>query len=377
MDEIRASFCDAVFEDGYMWVFDNLIQAICKINMDTFKMEIISCYEGKEIFVVQKILLYQNKFYMSTISSAKILIYDRKMQGNREAFYLQEPLEDKGPIGTFFRYDNCLYFLPRRIDERIICFDILTGRYFNKIFLESDMKNELKKYGLNIKCYYYYEDTIWFVLQGTSFYLRYSMSNGNVELFKTQGKECALEKICYDGEHVWLTESDNSDVICEGEQIVKIYEEQSYSRLYFINACITILPKYGNKLVLIEKGTFNVSIIELPLTLKEKRQKEEYNNFLECKEYKELIFLFPSGIPDLIVFHKKTLKVKRIKVKCEGYIEKCIQNEKNQLYENECINLKSLLQFCGQPILNEKIQKKEKYETGKISWEILSNKSLK
>ncbi len=375
MDEIRASFCDAVFEDGYMWVFDNLIQAICKIDIATFKMEIVSFYKGKEIFIVQKILLYQNKFYMSTISSAKILIYDREMKGKKEAFCLQKPSRDGRPIGTFFIYADALYFLPRRIDEEIIYFDIITKKYYTKNFLESDMINQLKKNAINVKCYYYYENTVWFVLQGTCFYFRYSMEEEKVELFQTQDKKCSLEKICYDGECVWLTESEDGNVICEGERLVKIPEKHSYSRLYFISGWIVILPKYGSDLVLIEKETFQVSLIELPLIEKEKQQKERGNNFLDCKEYHDFVFLFPNGIQDMFVFHKKTLKVKRVKLKCENYTEKCFQNKKIQLCENEYLNLKSLLQFSEQSILNEKISKKEKKNVGIIAWETLANKS--
>ena len=90
MDSVKASFQDAVFEDGYMWVFDNLIQAICRIDVDTFEMEIISDYKGKKRFNTQKIFLIQDKFYLVTRESTEILIYDRKKQGEDTAFFLQK-----------------------------------------------------------------------------------------------------------------------------------------------------------------------------------------------------------------------------------------------------------------------------------------------
>lgn len=369
MDFIKAAFQDAVFEDGYMWVFDNLIQALCKININNFEMEIVDCYKGKEKFYARKIFRIQDKFYLAGQKSADILIYDRKKRGKEIAFCLQESTESDDSIKYvgFFLYNNDIYFFPKYIDNGIICFETSDRKFSKKRLLESSLRKKLEGDDLTLRCFSFYKDDMWFVLNRTGMYGKYNFGNGKADLYRTDSSNTLFSGICFDGDQIWLTETDNSNVICEGKQIIHILGEQSYWGIYTTEGGIFVPPYKSDKLIFIEKETLKVSIMRLPLTEREKEQVINHHFYDDGN----LIYLFPLNSDPLFVFDKKKGSIQRFKLKCEGYIERCLKDKKVLLKEDEDINFKYLLRFYEFPSNLKNEQEKNKNEMGKIIWGII------
>lgn len=369
MDSVKASFQDAVFEDGYMWVFDNLIQAICRIDVDTFEMEIISDYKGKKRFNAQKIFLIQDKFYLVTRESTEILIYDRKKQGEDTAFFLQKSTvnENSTKYVGFFLHKNNIYFFPKYIDNGVVCFETSIKKYSKKNFLQPPLRTKLGDGDLILRCFSFYEEAMWFVLNRAGVYGRYDFIDGSADLYQTDTVSNLLSGICFDGDHVWLTETDSNHVICEGKQIIDVSGEQSYWGLYPTTGGIFIPPYKSDKLIFIEEGTFKVTIKSLPLTIKEKRQVINH----PFHDGDDFIYLFPLYSDPLFVLNKKDGEIKRIKIKCKNYIKKCLTDNKIPVREDEDIDINWLLHFLGMSCSLTYGQVRDRNESGKAIWELI------
>lgn len=350
MDSVKVSFQDAVFENEYMWVFDNLIQSICKININSFQMEVVSCYKGKERFFAQKIFLLQDRFYLVARTTQEVLIYDRKKEGKDSAFCLQKPLSEDGPTinVAFFLYGNKIYFFPKYIDKRIVCFDICKKKYFQKTLLKLPQDIKVNDSNLIIGESRFYRETMWFILRGMGLYGKYNFSNEKCEFFYAENVDQVFNGVSFDGEQVWQITNEKG-IVRVGKQIVQVPGQYSFTSIYPIEDGELFLSPDNGKLVFIGKKNFEVVIINLPLNEKE---KQNIKGYFYC-EHDSNVYLF-SAMNDpgpLLVLDKKDWKVSRVDLKCEGYIGKCFRNRKILFKEDECINLECVLQFCKQDVL--------------------------
>lgn len=368
MDFVQASFEDAVFELGYMWIFDNQVQGICKINISTFEMEIISLYVGKEKFAARRIFSIQDKLYIASGVSADILVYDKKIQRWDSELYPKELLrKDVARAYEIFAYENNIYFFPIYANKKIICFEICSQRYSSKEIFEA---NIMEKIGAAyMSGFSLYKGTVWFGIYGTPLYVKYDLVKGKAELFHSSESDAALETVCFDGRSIWMTKVNCTDVICEDRQVIKILDRQSYSRLYDIGNYIITCPKYSNKLVLVEKETFKVIVINMPFSEDEKQRQSGGSNIVNCREYFEHIFFFPHGIKAMFVLDQKTFEIRRIQLKCEDYIDRCFKKERVLIMENDSITLENLLQFCRQDSCSAHEEKKN--SVGESIWKAL------
>lgn len=362
MNAIKAFFRSAIFENGYMWVFDDLIQSICRIDIHDFKMEIVSSYRGKEKFIAQRIFLFQDKFYLVEGRTLKVLIYDRRKQETDSGFCIQDFTDSYFGIYITFFYEGYIYFLPRHIDNEVICFDTFTKRYLKKKTFKFSMHGTMK-HGDLVRIYPYSCDgSVWFTLNNTAFYGKYDFSDERISLFQTKSENIVL-KCCFDGKQIWLTDVDGGNLICEGKGSVEIQKGQSYTKIYSVEDKILMLSQNSDKLVCVDKETLKVSFILLPLSEREKKQG--IGDFCDFENY---IFLFFRSTGSLFVFDKETLNVNRVQLKCENYIQQCFVVEKVLLGEDESITLRDLLHFSGEKVDRTYDKREAADEAGHAIW---------
>lgn len=356
MNTIGASFSDGIFDDGYMWVFDNLIQAVCRIDLEKEEMEILSYYNGEERFVAERIFLFRERFYFVTKLSTKILIYERKRQ-EEKAFSLCEST-DITPWTEVFAYAGCIYFLC--INGELVRFEISTEQYTQKELLTSSEKEEMGISNSFVRRPWVHDKTVWIALYGSNRYLQYDVTGEKADLFHVEDKDAALDRICFDGERVWLTELKQKDIICQEKGAVRIPMEQVCSKLCDSSRWILAFPKQGNQFILIEKETNQTLQIDLPFF---KKENQKMGN---CREYKDCLFLFQSDVRELYVLQKETWKFKRVSLKCDYYqADRYFTTEKEQLLEDKYMGLEQMLQFCAQ---NDACAKQSNNTVGKTIW---------
>ena len=347
MDFVKASFLDVICEDEYLWIFDNLIQAICRIDIDSFEMEVVSCYRKEERFAARRI--FQDKFYLVTENSLKILVFDRKKQGEDSGFYLQEPsilYEMSRPYMTFM-HESCIYFFPRYIDGEVICFELLTKKYIKKKLYECIRRTKISNNDLRIRYPGYYKGVVSFTLHNTKYYVECNLNDDKVIINESEFNNIILNSCCYDGKEIWLTELDSSNVTCMGRRIERLPKEQGYSRIYPLEDGVIIFPDNGNKLVYVEKGTFKVAVMQIPLLENEKQHIR-----LDCCENSNFVFLFSRNehIDGFFLVNKRTFEVKRVHLKCANYLKKCFEFEKIIINEDEFKDLIKLIQFSKERV---------------------------
>ncbi len=346
MDIINASFSDGFFEDNYIWVFDNRIQAICRVHIETLEMEIISHYMNIDKFIAYDIYFFQNKFYLMTKMSSKILVYDRDCG----TFNLLIPSwkEEKTLSNCAIYTEKCyIYFFPYDLNKNVVCVDLCNQVYIQKKLPVSLIRKELGNSDLPVNFFSFCSGIVWFVLLNTNCYGKYNMIEEMLVLFNIEAAGGFLDRICCDGEHIWLTESENGNITCLEKGVVTISENLSYSQLSNIDGSIIALPTYSDKVVLVDKKNFRASVICLPFSEAERQRKEGFKNIVKCREYRDFIYLFPHGIKDLFLLDKKTLEVKRVKITCKDYIKKCFENKNIYLKEDKNIDLQVFQRFCG------------------------------
>lgn len=367
MDVVNADFSDAFFEGGYMWIFDNRIQALCKVDLAGFNMEIISFYKSKKKFAVRRIYLYENKFYLVQAGSMQILVYNREEQNEDAAFCLIPLLYENREISVVHEYSGNICFLSNYADGKIFCFNMSAQKYYEKKSIASLVKEKIPfdaHIGINS---YLYGNTVWFTFYETNYYGRYNIEEENIELFQIEDRSVCLDNICFDGEDVWLTQTNSSNIICAGKKTVKVSGEQFYTKIYNSVNWIVVLPKYEHRIVLVQKGTFDLLIINLPLCEYEIKQRLE-RNMLRCCEYRDRIYIFPHGIKDLFVLEEKKLAAKRKKLKCANYIKLWSERETEYLYENPALGIDTLVQFCGRNTKLFFAENEKKRNMGNIIW---------
>lgn len=345
VDTIKAHFYDAIFENGYMLVFDNFIQALCRIDIKSFEMEIISYYKGKKEFIARRIFLFQNKIYLVSNDSAEILIYDRKTTKENSLFFLFSFLCKKKIRYTVFEYEKIIYFFPKCIGEKIICFDLIKSKYYEKkLFDKSTLKKVNNCDTMGFSCVQ--GDSVWFVIYGTKFYVRYHIIDGNVDLFECLDSKMALKAICFDEKKIWLTSIYDNNIYCEGEQIIKIPGKESFSWLYNIDEYILALPGRDDRLILIHKNTLKKTEISLQSGHYLKQRKSNGSGMIRCIKHENYIFLFPYCIQDLFILEKRSLIIQKVELKCKNYLREYFKRNKKLICETEDIKLENLLWFC-------------------------------
>lgn len=369
MDYIAASFLDGIFENEYIWVFDNRIQAICKINITNFNMEIVSFYKGERKFFARKIFKIENKFYLVGRESSRILIYNRNKQEEYLEFSLQNSsILDDSEKYIVFLYGTCIYFLPQYIGKEIICFDTSIKKYFTKQPLKHFINGRVKESSVVIQYSNQHQGAAWFVLRGTGFYGQYNFVKEKLELFQIENSESFLSGCCFDGDNVWLVEINNGHVICAKEQVAFIPQRQYYSNPFPVNEGIILLPANADRLMFIEKESFKMSVIEMPFDRARRKQLTLYPVY---GQYGNCVFMFPVLFGTMYIFNKKTLQITQVVLKCEEYIKKCFSGEKVLLNEEQDINLKQLLQTYERSMGPFYKEKRDKDETGKIIWKTI------
>ena len=361
MEFVKACFLDMVWKDGYMWFFDNRIQALCKMDTTDFKIEVISVYKGEKRFYVRKIFWFQNNFYFATGNSASVLIYDG------ENFFLQEPsFETDSEVYIAFKEDHCIYFFPLPMNERMVCFDLYTQKYSDMLLWDLSVKEKVGDLKPDIVYPCFYKGDIWFPIPKTAFYGRYCLAEKKMDLFQEADQGIHISGICFDGENIWLTQEESRDVICVGKKRIEISAGQPYTWLYNTDNYVIVSMRCGDKILLIDKETLKVSMIDLPLNEEEKQGNKHYD-IVNCCESNDFVFLFQHKIGDLTVLYKKTLEIKRVKLQCENYAENCFWGRERYTEEYEDINLERLIQLSGREIDLTAGQENER-DSGKTIW---------
>lgn len=385
MNRSNAFFEDAVFENDDMWYFDNFIQAVCRMDLKTSKVDIVSCYTGGKMFHIRWIFLFCDKLYMAESNSVRLLVYDRKHPGS-EGFHIIEP--DCGHISeqfTVYFYQDSIWFIPRYTDEELYIFDLALQKYKQQdLFMEMSIKCfGINKYPIVFSSFC--NGILWFAAGSRNQYVRFDFFTGTYEEFRLSDESLSPEGICAAGGRVWLTLKNSSDIVCMEHMPEHIHIEgrQSYSWLYNAEKFLVVLPRYSSNVILIDKyNNHDIHIVTLPFDEKEKERKSGCSNIVNCHEHSGFIYLFPHGVRGFFRMNESECKAERIESDCGQYenarqelLKRQFDNN-HECSENQELDFRCFLDYLKNKDFSGKEEKEaeeDKTSIGKKIWIHLNN----
>lgn len=348
MDGIN--FDDAIIENGYIYFFDNLIQAMCRADLKTYGVEVLAELDSSEKVEIYKIYSYGKAFFLIGILSVRIFRLDREQYSY--IHYEYNPADDQRTERySSFQYKNKIWFFPFDNQRSIVCFDMISEEFFPLASINYMLKNNANSFSPLPTIY---EDAVYLGVQGTNRYNKYNLSTGQVHAIDLKNSE---RKICSilqtDSMRTWIFEDKSSDLICveDKEKIIHMSGELEFSRILNLENYVCWLPRYGNHLILVDKLNDEVKDVELPLTRDELAQNSKgRSNFIRCIETDSAIFVLPYGVKVLINIAKNTLKPHRIQLHFINYEDmvarKNISSDEINM-ESLDVNLNHLLKFVS------------------------------
>ncbi len=319
-------YCDAYFDKNKMWYFDKELPALCEIDFETHNMRVLANYYGKNNIQPHKVFCVNQVLFVTFLDATRIWKFDMDKE------ILQEFIDDISfvddcdkPYVFTVLVDDRIWFIPRYKTASMCYFDLSKELFFVNDKLQRKIGMYEKKDEIPIVSLSEYGTQLWAVLWNTNQYLKYDFHSGELELFELKNSNIHLNSICYDGESVWLTQTDNTNLICvdaKGNIVsIKIGDkktEEQYSRIMNLNDDIIVLPRFGDTIILVCKKTREIREVEISRKfLSEDKLKKGYSKILGCHETQEKIYLFPWGIADLLFVNKEEMKIEKVKINNE------------------------------------------------------------
>ncbi len=350
MKQISANFRDGVIIDEYMWVYDNAIQGICKIDLYTYELELVKAYQGKQEYIVSWIFRFDDILFLVGMFEKAILAYDMEKNVFFSIKMLVDIDESKIKIQQVIRYKDVLWMLPQFLSSPIICFDMKMKEYK----LHHTLITSLARLRGPASCQYSFASIegnclyipSWYEAQ----YIRYNIETGQCKTFDLKNMNLKLNSIYVNGEKRWVSLSNSSDIvyvnmfgkerrIAEGTK-----GNRPYAEIYHILEYLIYLPGYGNEIVLVNTKTEEV----IRYTLDEEIElKERPSSRMRNICYKEdKIYFIPFNIDKLYILdlNEKDLREMILRTSLDYTVKKIEHYIKRGDYVRE-MQRTSLIEF--------------------------------
>ena len=358
MKNINPYWGDAYFEDGYMWYFDNAIFALCRMNLKTGKVDILAAYIGKRTFLRNRIFAYKDVFFITAYNSSNVLKYTKienkidELKNEHERFLSESNY-------NFYDFHMCvedkIWYFSKYHTKPVYYFDMHKEQFY-----QDDIRNKYISRYINkgeIATFYSngYEDCYWSAIYNTNIFIKYNLKDRSIEEFKISDTNIHLNAICFDGEKVWLTQSDNGDIICAklSGEIVNIFNGISngvgneFSKIINTRDNIVALPRLGDILLLIDKKDMKMCKINLKESgLESVASRAGYAKIINCFELEGQLLFPPWGLNSLFSISRLGGELQKIDISyLESELWDIALNREKCLYESQDINLECLIKY--------------------------------
>ena len=317
---------DVYVNKNEMWYFDSGLQALCVFDLKSYSVRVVArYYKGGRLFS-QKIFHVNGIIYITFYNCSGILTFDMKKGVFQEIVNEEKGLfiaESENIYGYQMLVDNKLWMIPRCVSHTVCYCDLHTKQLIQDNRLNKYIDKYVDSNKQTIVFASEYKSQLWSVLWNTHRYLRYDLHSGEITVFELENKDVRLNSVCFDGERVWLTQLNSTDLICvdDEEHIVRIEgdsQENQYSNIVNLQDDIIVLSRYGESIILIDKNTRIVRKINMPGKYFIGGKIENGSSLIVgCHEMENKIYLFPWRISDLLLLDKENLTIECVNIKNE------------------------------------------------------------
>ena len=316
MDGINVNFRDGVVDDGYMWVFDNVLQAVCRINLDTMVMDIVQKYEGEKDITIGWIVQHQNTLYMVTTDKPGILIYDKNKKRFYERFDVPETGYGKPDVSSVLLYENTIWIFPVWLENAACCYDVKKGKFYTDDKITGMLKRHKSSQGVFSPFYYRENDDLWMVCFGGNAYWRYDLKSETFEMYEFEDTDMQLSGICFFDNRKWFSFINTGKIICnDNGELYELISENNNSNRPFSTIVgtgnnVIFLPRYGNEIVKVDTLTNEVCSIWL-----EEEEKFSWNERMRnyCRD-KDNLFFIPYHGEIMYMMQELDKEVKKVEL---------------------------------------------------------------
>lgn len=355
MNEINVNFKDGVVDDGYMWVFDNALQAVCKINLETMIMDIVDRYEGAKEITVGWIVQWEHMLYMVQIESPGILIYDRNKKCFYERFDVPEIGYGKPKVSTVLLYEDMLWIFPLWLENDACCYDLKKGKFYIDKNITGLLRQHKSSLGVFSPFYCMENNILWLVCFGGNVYWKYDLKNGNSEKYEFNDSEMQLSGICCEAGKKWFTFINSGRVMLSNDEGNCMFwdkagsENRPFSNIVNIGFYTLLMPRYANNIAVIDTKNNEMRRIELKKDEIRTSGNERVRNF--CK-YGDKLYLIPYQSGEMYKVDGATGEVKREELTTSFHyeLEQVMKklNKGEVLRENENMGIRGFIAYCNE-----------------------------
>lgn len=350
MNQIKANFRDAVIENDYMWFFDNVIQAVCRMKLENHETEIVCRYKGPEKFVVAKLYSINGCLYLISLSKIGVLIYDKRRKLFQEQFVAQNNGKNVFCLSSAFVYRNNIWLLPRRYSGTVYCYDVKCNKIMSKQAY-FDKMNEKSVSGVFSPFYMLKGKELWLPVFGERFYAVFNLENDCSRIYELPDKNVSLNSIYFAEKKIWFTDMNKKGIICleeDGEMKHIAFGEEAkrpYSNIVCAHGKMFFLPRYKNVLLVADNETvteFNLGYIETDGS----EPAEMVHNAVATEEG---LYLIPYHAKELFFYHNQEGTVTQIEMMTKEDYEtekiESVLNREGRLKETNDISIRDFFRY--------------------------------
>ncbi|MDF2484246.1 MAG: hypothetical protein K0R46_414 [Herbinix sp.] len=329
---IKQNYKDAILCDKDIVYFDDILQALCKWDIENNRVTIIMKYDG-EIFTSFRIFRGENCIYITSAKNADILIYDE----NEGSFLLKSHTFKnnlKVIVTQACMLNRNIWILYQQAAKApIIHYDIDRGQFVEQEFLLNYLHEReawLPFASSNSGCF-------WATVHGTNHYLKIDPLKEHVEEYTLEDQYTKLASMYSDNQNNVFTMLDSKKLIINGNTYSMMTDEHSvkenYSYCIGLSECVVILPRFGNEIAIFGKNTKSVSIVRPNWGSIPECDFYGISKVVGCYENYGYIYLCPQNISVIVRINKDTLQTDLImpKFSAEIYM-RTLYKRKNPRY---------------------------------------------
>lgn len=319
MKEYLLSFRGTLCRNNEVVFFENNVQALCKWNIETNEMMTLSKCVGREYFTGFDLIEYKDQIYIFSTYGQRILIWNYKKNAYEEIIGYQ--INDKDAVlSQCFHIDKKVYLIYQRPGlYPILEFD-LDRLCFSEI---NCLKNELNDEGIWAP---FIQRTATGFLgmnygKNLIFYVDLILKKASVELSSDKLRLLSVGEL---GEKKFCScLKDSSLFLTNGELVYKDNTEcnEAYSYMNIVEDIMIVLPRFGNKLIVIKNN--GTSLVPIDLGEYGKYYGEQCSKATHCFVVGNKLYLCPNQNRDIVEVVLDTESVNIIKPKIEKSIYYC------------------------------------------------------
>lgn len=356
MQKVPVNFKDGVIIEDYMWVFDNLMQAMCKMNLQTYEMEVVDYYTGESDFQASWLIVKNRCVYLFSFENPGFLIYDLE---HNSYTIIKNPNECQDTrvnrVTSVFLYKDTIWLFPAFYEGNIWRYNIETGEFTG----EEKILNVAKTYSIYYQAILYpyiYNNVMWLAPLGTNVCLRYILDTGEVEVSEITNKKFRILSCAYDGRNILMTGVDDNGIykLKDDNEAVLLNNSSAinmpYSTFHRIEDGFVLLPRNENNLVIIKNHGEEIYRIHIEELIYEKEAKDFRGKICNMCIADNKIYLFVHELKKLLVLNMNGQIYKEVEVTYLGdYGVDCVKVaylKKNDIHETKDLTLEKFISFC-------------------------------